>query len=205
MRKLIFVGMMWAAGLGCGDDNSSNNDLSAIPDLRPPPPDMAKVFDLSNVDFKGVKCGNLVCNPGETCCVRPVGASFQEMCMAGTSCGPGAAAALCDGPEDCPAGSGQGCCAQVVFEVTDAGGVAQPQSGEAACMPMCPAEVTGGGGRTDFHSKLCHTPSDCAEYYGEIFGGMVKFDGCCSRPEVGFRFCAPDDKSYETAGGYTCL
>jgi hypothetical protein len=196
------VGLLVA--LGCDDGGRNSPDLG-IPDLKPPPPDMAKVFDLANLDFKGVGCGNMTCSPTETCCVTPVGAAFQSMCRAGTSCGSGSAAALCDGPEDCM--NGEGCCAQVVFDVPDGGGTGpMPQSGMAGCGAMCPAEVLGGGlNRTDFKSKLCHSPTDCAEYYGEIFGGMVKFDGCCSRPEVKFKFCAPDDQSYKTAGGYTCL
>jgi len=205
MRTWFILGAALAAVSGCDDGNARNADLSAVADLKPPPPDMAKMFDLTGQDFAGVRCGAVVCQSTEVCCVRPVGAAFKESCIAGTDCGPGAAPATCDGPEDCM--TGEGCCAQVSFQVPDGGTVAQPQSGAAACNLTCNAEVTGGAatGTTNFTSKLCHTPTDCADYVGEILGGTVKFDGCCYRPEVDFHFCAPDDVSYETAGGYKCL
>jgi hypothetical protein len=189
---------------GC-DSGSGGNDMG-IPDMTPLPPDMIKVFDLAAADLLGVRCGMVVCPMNTTCCVEPMGASFSETCTLGTMCGPGTAPALCDGPEDCPMMPNMGCCASVEFQVPPGGGTAMPTTGQAQCNTNCPAIVEGDGmGKTTFKSKLCHSTADCADYVGEIFGGTVKFDGCCYRSEVSFTFCAPDDSSYKTAGGYKCL
>lgn len=187
---------------GCGDSPKRNADMAV--DLAVPGPDLAKLFDLSAADFAGVSCGNMSCGGGEVCCVTPVGSVFNTACVAQGSCGSGSAQALCDGPEDCPT-TAQNCCAQVVFSGGGDGGNPMPTGGGATCTASCPALVTNQGTSTVFDSKLCHTPTDCAEYVGEIFGGSVKFDGCCFRKEISLRFCAPDDVSYAKAGGYTCL
>jgi len=181
------------AGIGCGDDRDPA-DMAVR--------DQSVIVDFANSPFAGIHCGDMSC-PGETvCCVRPVGASFAQACESVLSCMNGGAAAVCDGAEDCP--NANACCASVTFERTGPS-TAVPKSGTSACTAGCAASVFADQQEITFNSKLCHVNSDCVGYMGDIYGTQVPFDGCCYRPEIDLRFCAPSDKSYRDIGGYYCL
>jgi len=194
-RLGIVVAIALACG-ACGDDDGKS-DLSLGKDFS------AAAVDFANSPFAGVHCGDMSCPDQQVCCVRPSGQSFHEACESTVSCMAGGAAAVCDGSEDCPAGMTD-CCAQVMFMRTGPN-TAVPSGGSSACVNACAASVLADSNTITFNSKLCHLNSDCNGFMGDIYGTQVPFDGCCYRPEIDLRFCAPSDPSYKNIGGYYCL
>lgn len=166
------------------------------------PSDFSASADFASSPFAGVHCGDMSCPGSTVCCVRPEGASFGETCETPMACMTGGAAAICDGSEDCPAEK-QSCCASVSFMRVGQGAV--PLGGSSACVSDCAASVFADTATISFNSKLCHVTTDCAGYMGDLYGSQIPFDGCCYRPEIDLRFCAPKDKSYSSIGGYYCL
>lgn len=201
MKKQAFAVAALVFGLvgsgACGDD--AGNDMALAQDLSVYRPDFA------SSPFAGIHCGEMSCPDAQVCCVRPQGLSFAESCETAMACMSGGAAVVCDGPEDCAGESGpRACCATVAFQRTGPD-TAVPKSGDSACVTTCAATVNATMDVIEFKSKLCHLNSDCAGFMGDIYGTSVPFDGCCYRPEIDLRFCAPSDQSYRNIGGYYCL
>ncbi len=178
----------------CGDDGLGSNtdageDLSATTDG--PIGDLAGKdfaskpgFDLAGADFGGILCGTQTCGAGNICCLVPdfQGQSVTAMCSAASSCGDGGIPAACDGPEDCSSGTPD-CCIALAL-----GGGGMSASGGASCTASCP----GSASQTGLNTKLCHGPSDCANYNGTApIVGNAPFDKCCGTAGLSFRFCAP--------------
>ena len=193
---LAFVSVASAAA--CSKDSAPPNDMSVAL------PDMAMNPDFAASPYAGIICGDGGCDSPNICCVRPSGAAFTPSCEGASTCmGSGTGIAACDGPEDCPSSSNT-CCMQVAF-MKNPDNTATPQSGTASCVSNCAATVDVTPDTITFNSKLCHKTSDCAGYAGQILGTDLTFDGCCYRTEIDFRFCAPKDQAYRSAGSYFCL
>jgi hypothetical protein len=188
-------GLVFSAS--CGDDGLGQNtdasdDLSAITDLSggDMTHDLAaqSKFDLAGADFGGIICGTQTCGAGNICCLVPdiSAGTATATCEAASACGDGGIPAACDGYEDCSPGA-PNCCVALSM---GAGG--NSAGGGASCTASCPASVTQSGTGGTVNTKLCHGPSDCANYDGTApIIGNAPFDKCCGYPGLTFRFCAP--------------
>ncbi len=184
MRLVLVAAFFLLAG--CDDDDFVGSDLTVVADLHIPRD--------AGPDFAGVLCTEAVCASGTQCCAEATDGSYTASCTPTGTCA--GQVAVCDGPEDCSGATT--CCVRFVYEpgsIMDA---------TIMCSADCPAEVTPMMKKTKVVSRLCHDRLDCIGVSGEIFGGMVDFDGCCVRAEAPTRFCAPSSSDWMTLGKYTC-
>jgi hypothetical protein len=130
--------------------------------------------------WDGIDCGDQICSvPGEFCCQGLNSASCDAAGNA-NSCGfPAGAPAFCDGPEDCPGGGLDVCCANA-------------PSG-TFCQESCdPGPITfGGAGK----AELCHDASQCGE-------GLDCIE-CFPPMGPSFMMCATscEDRGLSSSGG----
>ena len=120
---------------------------AAATDTLTPPTDGTAKDTATSGDSAGISCGAATCKTGEVCCVTPKEGGADQACAA--SCADGGVTIGCDGPEDCPTGAANICCAAL-----KAGAGTPPacplESASAACAASCPTRI----------------PSSCPGAYG---------------------------------------